>query len=42
MGNQLFSITSDQGFIDLLDALEPNYFILSTTLIQFFLRLIKV
>ena len=30
MDNQPFTITSDQGFIDLLATLEPRYLILST------------
>ena len=30
MDNQPFSITNDQGFIDLLAALEPSYLIPNT------------
>ena len=32
IGNQPFSVTSDQGFIDMLAALEPSYLIPSTHL----------
>ena len=42
MDNQPFSITSDQGSIDLLAALEPGIVSLSTSLLQCFLRLMKV